>query len=213
MTLYLLTFTDRADALAKLATIGFAATEDIGAESAILDMDGTELVPARAAVTATYLTSPSKTSMIKCTVGSETTFSVLIATTNKAVQDNPDLETNIELMPECRWGKDPKRWFGDVDSYSYQPAGFDVQFWIDNAISPLPGGTVVNKPPKLLDKVVLINRLSEAGLLTAAETALKADQANYDEFFGTSNPVDVDDPRVIGLIQVIGGDVNTILAA
>lgn len=62
-----------------------------------------------------------------------------------------------------------------------------------------------------IPKLLLIDRLQAAGQFEAARTALAADPLTY-ERWQASQSVDPQNAQVRGLIEAIGGDVETLLA-
>jgi|GEM_PF-7071871 len=74
---------------------------------------------------------------------------------------------------------------------------------------------VLGAPPKPasegLPKLILIDRLSAAGLFDAALSTLKADPLQY-ERWQASNSIDPGNEAVRGLLTAIGGDVDALLA-
>lgn len=80
----------------------------------------------------------------------------------------------------------------------------------DNLVQVLRDANV--PPYHLVAKRVIVDRLEQAGLLTAARTALDAADLYTQERWNTRDRIYADDPAAVGLIQAIGGDPAVILA-
>ncbi|TGQ19339.1 hypothetical protein [Mesorhizobium sp. M00.F.Ca.ET.217.01.1.1] len=88
----------------------------------------------------------------------------------------------------------------------------EEELW-DVLVAKFPQGLPeARRPPRLVPKRVIVDRLQSAGLLEAARAAIDAADLYTQERWNTRTDIFANDPTALALLEMIGGDPAIIFA-